>query len=75
MIGSKDPQDILNPQKHVRPETCKSSHGTKGFLQGTTYDKQLGRFVCPCGRQYTSNLDKPDWVQENAFSHSQINHS
>ena len=71
MIGSKDPQEVLNPQPKITSLNCPSSHGTSGFLQGTTYDQALGRFVCVCGRQYTSNLDKPDWIINNGTQNPQ----
>lgn len=46
----------------VNPGNCPSSHGVKGFLDGTVYDPSLGVYVCPCGRQYMSDMPKPDTV-------------
>lgn len=64
MISPKDPQEIINPKPKINPINCKSSHGVTGFLEGTVFDKQLGVFVCPCGRQYTSKL-KADLNESN----------
>lgn len=63
MISQQNPQDIINPKPKITSINCPSTHGLSGFMQDTTYDRALGRFVCPCGRQYTSNIDKPDWIQ------------
>lgn len=68
MLSSQDPQEIINPKPKVNSITCPSTHGLSGFLQGTTYDKLLGRFVCPCGRQYTSKIERPNWIHESGIS-------
>lgn len=62
MISNTDPQDILNPKPKITSYNCLSTHGTAGFLEGTRYDVALGVYVCPCGRQYASILEKPAWV-------------
>lgn len=68
MISPKNPQEIINPKPKVNSTNCKSSHGVTGFLEGTAFDKQLGVFVCPCGRQYSSKIDKPYWMQDAQHS-------
>lgn len=67
MIGYKgEPQDVLNSKPNVTPRNCTSSHGITGFLEGTVFDSTLGAYTCPCGRQYFSNVPKPDWITDRS---------
>lgn len=50
------------PGVPLGPTNCPSSHGVKGFLAGTVFDQGLGCFVCPCGRQYFSDIERPSEV-------------
>lgn len=54
--------EYLNPKPIINSRTCQSSHGNGGFLEGTTFDSSLGAYVCPCGRQYFSDIPRPEEV-------------
>lgn len=53
---------IMNPKPIITPQNCTNSHGNGAFLEGTVYDSSLGVYVCPCGRQYHSDLPKPEEI-------------